>query len=95
MMKDLKNQIKKFQELGELDDTILDKIIFGNTISEIGQSVKVVWSDGTDDDYGYTFSLPNQNYDEYDFFIHIPTEEVWMHVYEIASLENVEKIIFI
>ena len=53
----------------------------------------MVWKDGTEDDYGYTFSLPTQEYGEYDFFFFFPSKEVWMHVYEVASLPNVKEII--
>ena len=91
-MKDLIKQIEYFQNLGELEDNVLDKIKLNDFI-DIGKSVRVVWKDGTEDDYGYTFSLPTQEYDEYDFCIHIPSEEVWMHVYEVASLPNVKEII--
>ena len=91
-MKDLIKQIEYFQNLGELEDNVLDKIKLNDFI-DIGKSVRVVWKDGTEDDYGYTFSLPTQEYDEYDFCIHIPSEEIWMHVYEVASLPNVKEII--
>ena len=92
-MEELIKQIEDFQNLGELDDKVLDKIKLLTYFNEIGKSVKVVWKDNTEDDYGYTFSLPTQEYDEYDFCIHIPSEEVWMHVYEVASLPNVKEII--
>ena len=91
-MKDLIKQIEYFQNLGELEDNVLDKIKLNDFI-DIGKSVRVVWKDGTEDDYGYTFSLPTQEYDEYDFCIHIPSEEIWMHIYEVASLPNVKEII--
>lgn len=91
-MKDLIKQIEYFQNLGELEDNVLDKIKLNDFI-DISKSVRVVWKDGTEDGYGYTFSLPTQEYDEYDFCIHIPSEEVWMHVYEVASLPNVKEII--
>lgn len=91
-MKDLIKQIEYFQNLGELEDNVLDKIKLNDFI-DIGKSVRVVWKDGTEDDYGYTFSLPTQEYDEYDFCIHIPSEEIWMHIYEVASLPNVKEVI--
>ena len=91
-MEELIKQIEYFQNLGELEDNVLDKIKLNDFI-DIGKSVRVVWKDGTEDDYGYTFSLPTQEYDEYDFCIHIPSEEIWMHVYEVASLPNVKEII--
>lgn len=91
----LLKQIKNFNNLGELDDNILNKIK-GDTLA--GKQVKIYWNDELED-YGYLFSIPNQTPDEYDVCIHIPNaddgDEYWFHLYELASFETIKKIIIL
>ena len=88
----LLKQIEDFNNLSELDDAICNKIQ-GDTIA--GKCVKIYWDCGLEDD-GYLFSIPNQTPDEYDVCIHIPNsdeDEYWFHLYELASFENIKRIV--
>lgn len=88
----LLQQVEKFNNLGELDDSILNKIK-GDT--QFGRWVKIYWDCGLEDD-GYLFTIPHQVPDEYDVCVHIPDAdeyEYWYHLYELASFENIKRIV--
>ena len=88
----LLKQIEDYNNLGELDDKICNKII-GET--SVGKCVTIYWDCGLEDE-GYLFSLPYQTPDEFDVCIHIPDadeDEYWYHLYELASFKNVKSIV--
>ena len=88
----LLKQIEDFNNLGELDDKICDKI---KGVTDAGKQVIIYWDCGLEDE-GYLFAIPHQTPDEYDVCVHIPDadeDEYWYHIYELASFKNVKSIV--
>lgn len=100
-MKNLIKEIKKYQDI-ELEDSVYDKID-GEAIP--GSNVEIHWVDRDEIDEGYIFTLPDQQWDEYDACVHIPSPdnsdgiddapEVHIHLLKLASFDRVEKIIIL
>lgn len=100
-MKELLEQIRKFQE-----EDIDDDIIFDKCEGEIKEfcKVEVQWGDREESDYGYSFILPHQDSDIGDVCIHMTEvdnsdgidagDPVWIHIYDLTMLPRVKKVIF-
>lgn len=98
-MKTLKKQIKKFQE-EDIEHDVFQKL---EGTGHPQASVEIFWSNTEETDKGYVFVLPEQNFDEDDFCVHIPfpdnsagigdAPEVHSHVYNLLLNKLVKKIV--
>lgn len=98
-MKELLKQIEIYQTL-DLPENLFDKLD-GETLPNA--SVEVIWFDREESDNGYIFVLPNQEADEGDVCVHIPSidnsdgigkgESIHCHLSNILTNKRVKKVI--
>ena len=100
-MNTLETLLMQSVEFAEAD---ISDTLFGKVLGEIkaGSKVEIYWKGREQPDYGYFFSIPEQDVQDGDIFIHVPQmdnsdgigngHEIHIHLYKLLTNEMLESI---